>query len=154
MTDIARTRSPHMKLQEFMDCFLDTDFKSRLESFSTPKLTGPTREEIPDEALRYLAIVLLYGLSERVENISFVRGEPDSAVCRMAGENLYDIPAPREEIMTSLFEQVEEMAGLEGSKRDGRLIIGLKNDEIDLRISSAVADGGGEKLIITLPAIA
>jgi hypothetical protein len=154
MTDIARTRSPHVKLQEFMDCYLGTDLKDRLESFSSPKLTGPTREEIPDEALRYLAIALLYGLSERVENISFVRGAPDLAVCRMVGEDLYDIPAPREEIITSLFEQVEEMAGLEGSKRDGRLIIGLKNDEIDLRISSAVADSGGEKLIITLPAIA
>ncbi len=154
MVDISRTRSPHAKLQEFLDCFLDTDHRKELEDFSTPQLARPTREEFPDEALRYLAVLLLYGLSERVEDISLVRKAPDEVVCRMSGEQFYDVPTPREEVVTSLFSEIEEMAGMDTSRRIGRLIVGLKNDEIELKISSVLSDAGEEKILIHLPTVA
>lgn len=154
MDTTERTRSPHVKLQEFVECFLGTDHKKELETFSEPHLTGPTREKAPDEALRYLALLLLYALDERAKDISFVRKAPDAAVCRMTGEQFYDIPAPREEITVALFDQIEEMAGMGSTKRNGRLVVGLKNDEIDLRISSTVSDSGEEKILIQLPRIA
>ena len=154
MNNTTRTRSSHVKLQEFLECFLNTDHKKELETFSSPRLAGPTREEVADEALRYFAVLLLYGLSERVKDISIVRKEPDAAACRMTGEKFYDIPAPREEVVTSLFDAIEEMAGMDETKRVGKLIIGLNNDEIDLSISSTLADAGGEKIMIQLPALA
>ena len=154
MVEIDRTRSPHVKLQEFLDCFLGTDHRKELENFSTPQLTRPTREEIPDEALRYLAVLLLYGLSESAKDISIVRKAPDAAVCRMSGEKFYDVPTPKEEVVTSLFSEIEEMAGMGTTKRVGKLIIGLKNDEIELNISSTLTDAGEEKIMIQLPSIA
>jgi len=154
MTSTDRTRSPHVKLQEFVECFLGTDHKKELEAFSEPHMKGPVRENIPDEALRYLALVLLYGLDERAKDISFVRKAPDAAVCRMTGDKFYDIPAPREEVVVALFDQIEEMAGMDSTKRNGTLIVGLKNDEIDLRIASTVTDSGEEKILVQLPRIA
>ena len=154
MGTMERTRSPHVKLQEFVDCFLGTDHKKELETFSDPHLTRPTRENVPDEALRYLALALLYALDEQAKDISFVRKHPDRALCRMTGDKFYDIPAPREEIAMALFEQIEEMAGMNSTKRNGKLIVGLKNDEIDLSISSTVTDSGEEKILIQLPRIA
>jgi len=154
MVETDRTRSPHVKLQEFVECFLNTDHRRELENFSLPRLAGRGREKTPDEALRYLAILLLYGLSERAENISIVRKAPDAAVCRMSGEKLYDIPAPREEIISCLFDEIEEMAGMDETKRKGKLIVGLKNDEVDLGISSTLTDAGEEKIMIHLPAVA
>lgn len=154
MSDMQRTRSPHVKLQEFIDCFIDTDYKKELESFSLPRLAGSTREKAPDEALRYLAIMLLYALNERVKDISIIRKAPDKALCRMSGDKFYDIPMPKEEVVASLFDEIEEMAGMDETKRTGKLILGLKNDELDLSISSTVTDSGEEKVMICLPELA
>jgi hypothetical protein len=154
MSDMSRTRSPHMKLQEFVDCFLGSDHKKELESFSSPHLTGSTQEKVSDEALRYLAILLLYGLDERVKDISLVRKEPDAALCRMAGEKFHSVPMPKEEIVASLFDEIEEMSGMDETKRTGKLVVGLKNDEITLNIHSTVTDNAEEKIIIHLPDIA
>lgn len=154
MVDTQRTRSPHVKLQEFVDCFLGSDHEKELENFSSPHLARPTQEKVPDEALRYLATLLLYGLNERVKDISIVRKEPDAAVCRMSGERFYSIPVPKEEVVVSLFEMIEEMAGMDTAKRVGKLIVGLKNDQIELNIQSTVTDDGEEKILIHLPNIA
>jgi len=154
MTNTERTRSPHMKLQEFVECFLGTDHKKELETFSSPRLTGPIREEVADEALRYLAVLLLYGIDERAGDISIIRKRPDAAVCRMSGDRFYDVPAPREEIVVSLFDELEEMAGMGETKRVGKLIVGIGNDEIELNISSTVTDEGEEKIMIQLPRLA
>ncbi|MBI4832063.1 MAG: hypothetical protein HY801_11045, partial [Candidatus Lindowbacteria bacterium] len=117
---IQRTRSPHVKLQEFLDCFLDSDHKKELEEFSTPQLRNRLREDFPDEALRYFALVLLYGIDVGAKDISFVRKAPDRALCRMAGEQFYDLPAPAEEVMASLFDEIEEMTGMDETKRKGK----------------------------------
>lgn len=154
MSKIERTRSPHVKLQEFIDCFLQTDHKKELENFSEPRLMRSTRGKVPDEALRFLALLLLYGLNERVKDISIIRKEPDEAVCRMAGEKFYDIPGPSEEVISCLFDEIEEMAGMDGTKRVGKLVLGLKNDEIDLNISSTLTDLSEEKIMIQLPQLA
>jgi hypothetical protein len=154
MVMTERTRSPHVKLQEFVDCFLDTDHKKELEIFSDPKLTGPTREEVPDEALRYLALVLLYAIDEKIKDISLIRKQPDSSVCRMAGEKFYEVPTPKEEVMATLFEEIEEMAGMDETKRTGKLILGLKDDQIALKLSSTLTDAGEEKIILQLPQLA
>ena len=154
MNKIERTRSPHAKLQEFIDCFLQTDHKKELESFSEPRLMRSTREKVPDEALRYLALLLLYGLNERVKDISIIRKEPDETICRMSGERFYDIPGPSEEVISCLFDEIEEMAGMDETKRVGKLVLGLKNDEIDLNISSTLTDSSEEKIMIQLPQLA
>jgi type II secretory ATPase GspE/PulE/Tfp pilus assembly ATPase PilB-like protein len=154
MDSTQRTRSPHVKLQEFLDCYLQSDFKEELEHFSEPHLTGSIREEIPDEALRYFALVLLYAIEERVQDISFVRKAPDSAVCRMIGDNFYEVPAPREEIISALFEEIEEMTGMDTTRRKGKLILGLKDSEIDLEILSTISNEKEEKILIHLPPFA
>lgn len=151
MSDASRTRSPHAKLEEFVDCFLGTDHKKELESFTLPHLTRPTREEAPDEALRYLAIVLLYALDERAKDISLIRKQPDVMLCRMAGDKFYDLPAPKEEIASCLFGEIEEMAGLDETKRTGKLVVGIKNDSIQLNITSTLTDLEEEKIVIGLP---
>ncbi|NQU08857.1 MAG: hypothetical protein HQ583_09860 [Candidatus Abyssubacteria bacterium] len=154
MSKIDRTRSPHVKLQEFIDCFLQTDHKKELENFSEPRLTRSTREKVPDEALRYLALLLLYGLNERVKDISIIRKEPGEATCRMSGERFYDIPRPSEEVISCLFDEIKEMAGMDETKRVGKLVLGLKNEEIDLNISSTLTDSSEEKIMIQLPQLA
>ncbi len=154
MSDIERTRSPHVKLQEFIDCFLDTDHKKELETFSEPKLTGAMREEVPDEALRYLALLLLYSIDEKTKDISIVKKAPDAAVCRMAGDKFYEAPAPKEEVVSALVDEIEEMAGMDETKRNGTLVVGIRDSELDLKISSTVTDSGEEKILIQLPQLA
>jgi hypothetical protein len=151
---IQRTRSPHVKLQEFLACFLDTDHRKELEEFSTPQLRKRIREDVSDEALRYFALVLLYGIDVGANDISIVRKAPDRALCRMTGEKFYNIPTPAEEVVASLFEEIEDMTGIDETKRKGKLVVGVKNEEIDLDVFSGVTDSGEEKITIQLPSLA
>ncbi|MBI5117064.1 hypothetical protein HZA56_11375 [Candidatus Poribacteria bacterium] len=151
---IQRTRSPHVKLQEFLDCFLDSNHRKELEDFSTPQLRKRIREDVPEEALRYFALVLLYGIDVQAKDISIVRKAPDHALCRMTGEKFYDVPAPAEEVVATLFEEIEDMTGIDETKRRGKLVIGVKNEEIDLDVFSGVTDSGEEKITIQLPSLA
>jgi hypothetical protein len=72
----------------------------------------------------------------------------------MAGDKLYDIPAPKEEVIVSLFDEIEEMAGMSPTKTEGKLILGLKDGEIELNISSSLTDESEEKILIRLPGLA
>jgi hypothetical protein len=154
MESSDRTRSPHVKLQEFLDCFVESDHKKELESFSSPQLTGSMREQTADEALRYLALVLLYAIDEKGKDVSFIRKRPDETVCRMAGDKFYDIPTPKEEVVTALFDEIEDMAGMDETKRTGKLVLGLGNDQIEVDISSTLTDAKEEKILIQLPPLA
>lgn len=154
MGETERTRSSHVKLQEFIDCFLEADHKKELEGFASPTLTGSIREAVPDEALRYLANVLLFGIDEKGTDISFIRKTPDASLCRMSGEKFHDIPVPKEEVVISLFDAIREMANLDNTKRTGKLILGLRNDQIELDISSTTTDAGEDKIMILLPRLA
>jgi hypothetical protein len=137
-----------------MDCFVGADHKKELESFKTPSLTGSMREQVADEALRYLAIVILYAIDEKGKDISFIRKAPDAALCRMSGDKFYEIPAPKEEVVASLFSEIEEMAGMDETKRTGTLVLGLGNDQIELKVSSTVTEAREEKIMLQLPSLA
>lgn len=154
MDSTQRTRSPHVKLQEFMDCYLETDYEKELENFSQPKVMGSIREEAPDEALRYLALVLLYALEERAEDISFIRKSAYQWLCAMTGERSYEVPPAEAEVMSAMLEEIKEMVGIDETKRKGELIVGLKNDQLDLTITSSVSHSGEENIVIHLPPLA
>ncbi len=154
MDSTQRTRSPHVKLQEFMDCYLETDYGKQLENFSQPKAVGSIREEAPDEALRYLGLMLLYALEERVEDISFTRRSAHQWVCEMRGEQFYVVPSAEAGVMSALFEEVKEMTGIDETKRKSQLMVGLKDSLLDLTITSSVTPSGEESIVIHLPPLA
>jgi hypothetical protein len=154
MDNSQRTRSPHLKLEEFLDCYLESDYKNELDHFSEPQLTGSIREDVPDEALRYLALVLLYAIEERVQHVSLIHKGPNISICGMIGESYYEVPTPSEEIMTALFRELKEMTGMDENRQRGKLAIGLRNDQIELKISSTRTDAGEEKVVIYLPPLA
>ncbi len=154
MDSTQRTRSPHVKLQEFMDCYLETEYDKELKNFSQPKVMGSIREEAPDEALRYFALVLLYAMEERVEDISFTRKSAYRWLCSMTGEKTYEVPPAEAEVMSAMFEEIKEMVGIDETKRKGKLILGLKNDQLDLTITSSATPSGEESIVVHLPPLA
>ena len=69
---IKDERNYHQRLQEFCDCFMETDFKKELEAASKGVSGDPSGD--PDElGLKFLGITLLYGANEEAKRISLQR---------------------------------------------------------------------------------
>ncbi|GAB4336164.1 MAG: hypothetical protein Kow0099_08990 [Candidatus Abyssubacteria bacterium] len=151
---MERLRSPHVKLQEFLDCFLETDYRKELKRFDRPESLGAVREEdTADEALRYLALVLLYAIDEKAKDIVLATHQPHGSVVKMSGDRFYELPLVERKVLTTLFDEIEEMTGMNEDKRTGKLVVGLRDSEIDLNVTSKAEDSGERKILIQLPQI-
>ncbi len=149
---VERLRSPHVKLQEFMDCFLETDYEKELERFSDPGSVGAMREETADEALRYFALVLLHAINEKAKDIILATHGHESIV-KIAGDRFYELPVIEKDVLSALFDEIEEMTGMSEGKRTGRLVVGLRDSELDLNVTSKVEKSGERKVLIQLPQV-
>jgi hypothetical protein len=66
---IKDDRSYHLRLQEFCDCFMETDFRKELEKASKGVSGDPGGD--PEElALKFLGLTLLDGANEEAKKIS------------------------------------------------------------------------------------
>jgi hypothetical protein len=53
-----------------------------------------------------------------------------------------------------MFEEIKQMSGIDEKRKKGKLVVGLKNDQINLAITSSSVNSGGEKIVIHLPSLA
>ena len=64
-------RNYHQRLQEFCDCFMETDPKGELEKASKG-ISGDPGRDLDELALKFLGLGIFYGASEKVNKISFL----------------------------------------------------------------------------------
>src|SRR3989304_4400075 len=89
-------RSYHQRLQELIDCFMETDPKAELEKASKGVSGVPTGD--PDElALKFLGLGIFYGATERAKNISLQREKDGKILFTVESRGKYQLPAPKVE---------------------------------------------------------
>jgi len=87
-------RNYHQRLQEFCDCFMETDPKAELRKASKG-VSGDPSGDLDELALKFLGLGIFYGASEKVDKISFQRSKDGRVqfTVRRKGK----IPAPSTE---------------------------------------------------------
>jgi hypothetical protein len=123
------SRNYHARLQEMCDCYMETDYRGEME-----KMASERSADVEEDALKYLALSILYGTTEKARKLSFERkrGEPKVTV---KAEEKMELPKPPGEIADKVFEIMRSITHLEGEKgkepfslglRDGRMELGVK----------------------------
>ena len=142
-------RSYHLKLQEFCDCFMDTDFRKELEKASMGVSGDPGGD--PDElALKFLGLTVLYGANEEARKISLEKSPEGKVLFSVEAKGNYQLHPPKGPIANRIFSVARSMAHMEKDKGRIPLSLGLRNDRVEVGLEFDRKEGS-ESFSINFP---
>jgi hypothetical protein len=146
---IKDDRSYHLRLQEFCDCFMETDFRKELEKASKGVSGDPGGD--PEElALKFLGLTLLYGANEEAQKISLQKSKEGKVLFSVEARGNYQLPAPSGQLAERVFTLARSMVHLDRDQGQIPFSLGLKNSSLEINLAFD-RTGGAESLLITFP---
>ena len=146
---IKDERNYHQRLQEFCDCFMETDFKKELEAASKGVSGDPGGD--PDElALKFFGVTLLYGANEEAKRISLQRSKEGKVLLSVEARGSYQLPAPSVQVADRIFSIARSITHIEKDQGKSPFSLGLRNDRMEISLEFD-RKGGGESLTIVFP---
>ncbi len=139
------SRTPHLKLQEMCDCYLETDFSKQLAAMGS---SGST--DLIENSFKYLALALLQATTQQAGELSFIKTEDSIAVTVKTADQTIPLPSPAPELIKAITAIIRSITHLDEKKGESPLILGLKNGQLDLMVE--IEEGKKkEQLIIIFP---
>lgn len=139
------SQSPHLKLQEMCDCYLDTNFSKKLAA-----MKQPLHANVAEDACKYLALALLEATTEQARALTFITMDNKTTVTVEASEKDIPLPAPAPNIVHSIMKIIRDIIHLEEGNGEGPLILGLKTGQLDLSVLIQ-KDSRRERIVIGFP---
>jgi hypothetical protein len=146
---IKDERNYHQRLQEFCDCFMETDFKKELEAASKGASGDPSGD--PDElALKFLGLAILYGANEDAKKITLQRSGEGKSLFSVEARGNYQLPPPSAQVADRIFSIARSITHLDKDQGKEPLSLGLRNDRMEITLQFD-RKRGGESLSILFP---
>jgi hypothetical protein len=146
---IKDERNYHQRLQEFCDCFMETDFKKELEAASKGASGDPSGD--PDElALKFLGLAILYGANEDAKKITLQRSREGKSLFSVEARGNYQLPPPGAQVADRIFSIARSITHLDEDQGKEPLSLGLRNDRMEITLQFD-RKKGGESLSILFP---
>jgi hypothetical protein len=129
------SRSLHLKLQEYADCFSETDAAKELEEISAKGAGGDRTGDLTEVALKYLATAILVGIEEEAEKVQITREGAMEGDCRLLGQSEIILPRPPTGLAREMIGIVRCITDLEADTGESSLAYGIRNDQLDINVS-------------------
>jgi hypothetical protein len=142
-------RSFHLRLQEFCDCFMDTDYQRELEDASRGVSGDPNADE-EELSLKFFGLAILYGATQEIKNFSLKKGRDGKVLFSVEGKGSYQLPPPRPQIADRIFSIARSIMHLEKDQGALPFSLGLRNDRLDLNLKME-KKGAEESLTVIFP---
>ena len=142
-------RNYHQRLQEFCDCFMETDYRKELEKASKG-ISGDPDADQDELALKLLGLGLLYGANEEVKKISLAKSKEGKALFTVDGRGQYQLPPPQAQLADRIFSIVRSITHIEEDRGSQPLSLGLRNDRMEITLELN-RQGGAETLTLLFP---
>ncbi len=120
--------SSHLRLQQQIDCQLETEPRSALEAWQRAGWNEEPGTDVDEAPLKYLALVLLDAIENRAIRVAIDR---DKGVT-VYGEKPYELPKAPPEYIARALEIVREIINLEKPAGKATMILGIRNDSLDV----------------------
>lgn len=125
------TRTPHLKLQEMCDCYLETNYPERLKAMKMEQSA-----DFEEDGHKYLALALLQATTEQAKELCFEKLDNSITVTVKMVSQIMTLPSPSPEIMNAVSHIVRDIIHLDKARGKCHLILGLKNSQLDLVVES------------------
>jgi hypothetical protein len=143
-------KSLHLKLQEYADCYSESDAGRELKEISEKGAGGEVMGNTTDVALKYLSSSILHAIEEEAQKLQIARDGDTQGNCKLIGRKETPLPKPPTGLAREMIGIVRCITGLEADSGESKLAYGVRNDrfEIDVTVHKS---GEKEVMGLTLP---
>jgi hypothetical protein len=124
-------RNYHLRLQEFCDCFMETDPKKELEKTSKG-ISGDPGGDQDELALKFLGLGIFYGAAEKAKKISIQRSKDGKVVFSVDSRGTYQLPPPNPQLADRVISIARSITHIDTDQGKEPLSMGLRNDRMEL----------------------
>ena len=128
---IKDDRSYHQRLQEFCDCYMETDPKKELEK-AAKGISGDPGGNQDELALKFLGLGIFYGASEKAKKISIQRSKDGKVLFTVESRGQYQLPPPSTQLADRIISIARSITHLEEDRGKEPVSLGLRNDRMDI----------------------
>lgn len=119
----------HLKLIEMCDCYLETNYRDELQH-----LALSPGDDGDEAAMKYLALAIMYAVTEKARKLSFKNKKGDiTAVIKADGEKIA-VKAPSLDIFNRIITIMRTILHLEQDKGSLPLALGLRSGDLEVRV--------------------
>jgi hypothetical protein len=129
------SNSLHLKLQEYADCFSESNAGSELEEISRKGAGGDRTGDLTEVALKYLATAILVGIEREAQKLQITRKGAMEGECRLLGDKEVLLPKPPTGLAQAMIGIVRCITGLEADTGESKLSYGVRNDRLDIDVT-------------------
>jgi hypothetical protein len=119
----------HLKLIEMCDCYLGTDYAATIQ-----KVADAPSADTQEEALRYLALALLFTLNEEAKQLSLKRKKDKITVTIKHDAEKIALRPPARPVFDKIIVIMRTILHMDEDKGGLPLTLGLKNDQIEVQV--------------------
>lgn len=148
---IKNDRNYHQRLQEFCDCYLETDPRKELEKASKG-ISGDPGGDIDELALKFLGLGIFYGASEKAKNISIQRSKDGKVLFTVEARGKYRLPPPSTQVADRIISIARAITHIDKDRGEEPVSFGLRNDRLELTFQFD-RQKEGESLSILFPTL-
>ena len=134
----------HLKLQEMCDCYMETDFLAALQG-----MAGAESKDVEEDAIKYLALALMYAITQKAEKLSFKKKGEELKV-KINNGSKEKLSVPSVVVLDKVFEIMRGILHIEEDKGEMEFSLGLRSGEVDV-IVKVDREDGKESLKIKFP---
>jgi len=135
----------HLKLQEMCDCYMETDFLTSMQ-----KMSGGEAGDLEENAVKYLALAIMYAITKKAEKLSFKKKGGEINV-RVKNGGKEELPPPTGEVLDKVFAIMRTVLHIEEDKGEMDFSLGLRSGEVNVRVKVA-KEADKQSLKIKFPA--
>ncbi len=128
---IKDDRNYHQRLQEFCDCYMETDPRKELEKAAKGVSGDPSGD--PDElALKFLGLAIFYGASEKAKKMSIERSKDGKVRFGVEARSKYKLLPPDPKVADRIIAIARSITHIDEDQGELPVSLGLRNDRIEL----------------------
>ena len=142
-------RNYHLRLQEFCDCYMETDPKRELEKASAG-ISGDPSGDLDELALKFLGLSIFYGASEKARQITLQRSKEGKVLFTVDAKGKYQLPPPGIKVADRVIHIARSITHIDKDQGKLPVSMGLRNDRVDITFQFDRKEAG-ESFVISFP---
>jgi len=142
-------RNYHLRLQEFCDCFMETDPKKELEKASAG-ISGDPSGDLDEHALKFLGLSIFYGASEKADQVTLQKSKGGKVLFTVDAKGKYQLPPPGAQLADRVISIARAITHIDKDQGKLPVSMGLRNDRMDITFHFD-RKPDAESLIISFP---
>lgn len=146
---IKDDRNYHQRLQEFCDCYMETDPKKELEK-TAKGISGDPSGDLDELALKFFGLGIFYGASEKAKMISINKSKEGKVLFTVESRGQYQLPPPSPQVADRIIFIARAITHVDEDHGKVPVSLGLRNDRIELTFQFD-QKAGGETFTILFP---